>query len=165
MNTKIKLTLMSLAVIAFSSCSGNKSENSVTNENMPQGAAANADIKGEWLLENIVFNDSDYVRPVEEVPGVSQYIVFEDNTYFIRTNCNTISGEYVIKGDSITLGDGAMTEMACDNMATEDALRKMLPDIATVYIQNDTIARLDSRNPSEYIVLRRATEKKTSNLI
>ncbi|WP_289833357.1 META domain-containing protein, partial [uncultured Muribaculum sp.] len=78
--------------------------------------------------------------------------VFEDSTYFIKTNCNTISGTYTIKGDSIILGDGAMTEMACDNMAVEDALRRILPNIATVYIQNDSIARLDSRNPSEYIV-------------
>lgn len=75
MKIQIKLTLMPLAVIAFSSCSGNKSENSVTNENLSQDAVANADIKGEWLLDNIVFNDSDYVRPVEEVPDVRQYIV------------------------------------------------------------------------------------------
>jgi len=53
-----------------------------------------------------------------------------------------------------------MTEMACDNMAVEDALRRILPNIATVCIQNDSITRLDSRNPSEYIVLRKATEKK-----
>ena len=52
-----------------------------------------------------------------------------------------------------------MTEMACDNMATEDALRKILPNIATVYIENDSIARLDSRNPSEYIVLRKTSEE------
>ena len=83
MKIQIKLTLMPLAVIAFSSCSGNKSENSVTNENLSQDAVANADIKGEWLLDNIVFNDSDYVRPVEEVPDVRQYIVFEDNTNIV----------------------------------------------------------------------------------
>ena len=49
-----------------------------------------------------------------------------------------------------------MTEMACDDMSVEDALRRILPNVATVYIQNDSIARLDSRNPSEYIVLRKA---------
>lgn len=115
------------------------------------------DVHGQWYLENIVLSDSDYVRSSEEVPGSCQYITFEDSTYFIQTNCNTFSGSYTVKGDSITLGDGMMTEMVCDNMATEDAIRRILPNIATVYIQNDSIARLDSRNPSEYIVLRKAS--------
>ena len=151
---------MAFIAIAAVSCTGNKSNNSTADENLPQDAAAYADVKGQWYLENIVFSDSDYVRPSEEVPDVRQYIIFEDSTYFIQTNCNTFSGSYTVKGDSITLGDGAMTEMACDNMATEDAIRRILPNIATVYIENDSIARLDSRNPSEYIVLRKANERK-----
>lgn len=159
MKSEIKLCLIAFAAIGAMSCSGNKNETAVTNESMAQDVAAYADIKGQWNLENIVFSDSDYVRPSDEVPGVCQYIVFEDSTYHIHTNCNTFSGAFSIKGDSITLGDGAMTEMVCDNMATEDALRKILPNIATVYIENDSIARLDSRNPSEYIVLRKTSEE------
>ena len=46
-----------------------------------------------------------------------------------------------------------MPEKACDNMTVEDALRRMLPEIATAYIGNDSIARLDSSNPTGYIVL------------
>ncbi len=160
MKTHIKLTMMAIVAIAAVSCTDNKSESANADENQPQDVAAYADIKGQWYLENIVFSNSDYVRPSEEVPGKRQYIVFEDSTYFIQTNCNTFSGTYTIKGDSITLGDGAKTEMACDNMATEDAISRILLNIATVYIENDSIARLDSRNPSEYIVLRKATEKK-----
>lgn len=159
MKTNAKLMVMAFVAIAATSCNGNKNVNNTADENLPQNVAAYADIKGRWNMENIVFNDSDYVRPSDQVPGVSQYIEFEDSTYFIQTNCNTFSGAYAIKGDSITLGDGAMTEMACDNMATEDAIRRILPNIATVNIENDSIVRLDSRNPSEYIVLRKATDK------
>ena len=155
MTRKIILSVASALTILTASCGRNK-ENKETADNQHQETVANVDVRGQWYLENIVFNDSDYVRPSEEVPGVRQYIVFEDSTYFIQTNCNTFSGSFTVKGDSITLGDGAMTEMACDNMATEDAIRRILPNIATVYIQNDSIARLDSRNPSEYIVLRKA---------
>lgn len=150
---------MAFVAIIATSCTGNKIGNHIADENLPQDVTAYANIKGQWDMENIVFNDSDYVRPSEEVPGVSQYIEFEDSTYFIQTNCNTFSGAYVIKGDSIMLGDGAMTEMACDNMTTEDAIRRILPNIATVYVENDSIARLDSRNPSEYIVLKKVTDK------
>lgn len=99
------------------------------------------------------------MRPEEEVPGVAQYVIFDDSTYFIQTNCNSISGTYVVNGDSITLGDGAMTEMACDNMATEDILRQVLPLIKTIDEENDSIVRLNSLNGPEYIVMRKAAEK------
>ncbi len=157
MTRKSILSAATALTILTASCVGNK-ENKETVGNQQQETAANVDMRGQWYLENIVFSDSEYVRvrPDVRLSSIHQYIVFEDNTYFIQTNCNTISGTYAVKGDSIIFGDGMMTEMACDNMATEDAIRRILPNIATVYIQNDSITRLDSRNPSEYIVLRKA---------
>lgn len=53
-------------------------------------------------------------------------------------------------------GDGMMTEMACDNMATEDALRKILPSIVRMDMENDSIVRLCTDNHSQYIMLRKA---------
>ena len=100
------------------------------------------------------------MRPDETIHSVRQYISFEDSTYFIQTNCNTISGTYTIKGDSITLGDGAMTEMACDDMSVEDALRRILPDISTIDVQNDSVVRLNGSTPAECILLRKAFERK-----
>ena len=157
MTRKIILSVASALTILTASYGRNK-ENKETADNQHQETVANVDVRGQWYLDSIVFSDSEYVRvrPDVRLSSIHQYIVFEDSTYFIKTNCNTISGTYTIKGDSIILGDGAMTEMACDNMAVEDALRRILPNIATVYIQNDSIARLDSRNHSEYIVLRKA---------
>lgn len=126
-----------------------------------QTKTVSPDIRGQWYLENIVFSDSVNVRPSEEVPGVRQYITFnDDSTFYIQTNCNSISGGYEQKGDSIILGDGMMTEMACDNMAVEDALRKIHPAIVTLDVQNDSVMRLNTTVPSEYIVLIKATEKK-----
>ena len=100
------------------------------------------------------------VRPDEAVPGVNQYFLFEDSTYFIMTNCNSISGQYTVKGDSITLGDGAMTEMACDNMATEDALRRILPRISTMDTQSDSVIRLNGTTPAECILLKKSRQTK-----
>ncbi|TFU94409.1 META domain-containing protein [Barnesiella sp. WM24] len=155
MTRKSILSVATALTILTASCGGNKG-NKEAADNQQKETVANVDVHGQWYLDSIVFSDSDYVRPSEEVPRVLQYIVFEDSTYFIQTNCNTFSGSYTVVGDSITLGDGVMTEKACDNMATEDAIRRILPNIATVYIQNDSIARLDSHNPSEYIVLCKA---------
>ena len=142
------------ALLAAASCSGNRHPGATkTNDDTAVEDMANAGLRGRWYIENIVFSDSDYVRPQEATPGIRHYITFSASTYHIQTNCNSISGAYAVAGDSITLTDGAMTEKACDNMTVEDALRRMLPEIATAYIGNDSIARLDSSNPTGYIVL------------
>lgn len=137
-------------------CSGNKETKSDKFDNKAQAEVADADIRGQWYIENIVFSDSDYVRPDETSSSMKQYIVFEDSTYFIMTNCNTFNGPYTVKGDSIKFGDGAMTEMACDDMRTEDAIRRILPHISTIDVQNDSVVRLNGLAPAECILLRKA---------
>lgn len=145
-----------LFLIMTTGCSGNKETKSDRAGEEVQTEVANADIRGQWYIENIVFSDSDYVRPDETSSSMKQYIVFEDSTYFIMTNCNTLNGSYTVKGDSIKLGDGIMTEMACDDMQTEDALRRILPHISTIDVQNDSVVRLNGLVPAECILLRKA---------
>lgn len=144
-----------VALLMAAGCSGNKEVKSDRLDDKAKTEVADADIRGQWYIENIVFSDSDYVRPDETLSSMKQYIVFEDSTYFIMTNCNSISGSYTVKGDSITLGDGAMTEMACDDMRTEDALRRILPHISTIDVQNDSVVRLNGAVPAECILLRK----------
>lgn len=148
--------LIIIAALSFtaSSCSGAKDNKSEALD-VVTTIKADAYLRGQWAIENIVFNDSDYVRPDEAVPGTIQYIVFDDSTYSIMTNCNSISGSYTVNGDSITLQDGLMTEMACDNMETEDALRRILPDITSLDVENDSVVRLNGKTPAECILLRK----------
>lgn len=145
-----------LLMATVAGCSGNKGAKTDKVADAAQMETVNADIRGQWYIENIVFSDSDYVRPDETSSSLKPYIVFEDSTYFIITNCNSISGSYTVKGDSIKLGDGAMTEMACDDMRTEDALRRILPHISTIDVQNDSVVRLNGLAPAECILLRKA---------
>lgn len=147
---------VALLMAAATGCSGNKEAKSDKSDNKAQAEVADADIRGQWYIENIVFNDSDYVRPDETSSSMKQYIVFEDSTYFIMTNCNSFNGSYTVTGDSIKLSDGAMTEMACDDMRTEDALRRILPHISTIELQNDSVVRLSGMAPAECILLRKA---------
>lgn len=152
---------MMLPALVLASCSDNKE--SQTKEAAPaqeQEQKSSVDLRGQWYLENIVFDDTTSVRPADETPDVRQYITFTDSTFSIQTNCNSIQGEYKITGDSISIPVTLMTEMACENMATEDALRKVLPDIVTVEMQNDTVVRLGGRVPAECIMLVRAKEVK-----
>lgn len=157
-NPEIVMSLMgaTLLMATATGCSCNKEAKAVNADNAVQTEVANADIRGQWYIENIVFSDSDYVRPDETSSSMKQYIVFKDSTYFIMTNCNSLSGSYTVKGDTITLGGGAMTEMACDDMRTEDALRRILPHISTVDVQNDSVVRLNGSTPAECILLRKA---------
>jgi heat shock protein HslJ len=144
-----------VALLMAAGCSGNKEVKSDRLDDKAKTEVADADIRGQWYIENIVFSDSDYVRPDETSSSMKQYIVFEDSTYFIMTNCNSISGSYTVQGDSIRLGDGAMTEMACDDMQTEDALRRILPNISAIDVQNDSVVRLNGSAPAECILLRK----------
>lgn len=152
-NNMAFIAYAALLLVTVTGCSGRKDADKAGYES--ESAVVNTDIRGQWYIENIVFSDSDYLRPDEAVPGVSQYIVFEDSTYFIKTNCNSIAGSYTVNGDSILLGDGAMTEMACDNMETENALRLILPRISTIDAQNDSVIRLNGSTPAECILLRK----------
>ena len=153
---KSLIAVAALLMATATACTGNKETKADKVDNAAQTEVANADIRGQWYIENIVFNDSDYVRPDETSSSMKQYIMFEDSTYFIVTNCNSISGSYTVKGDSIKLGDGAMTEMACDDMRSEDALRRILPHISTIDVQNDSVMRLNGSAPAECILLRKA---------
>ncbi len=139
------------ALLMLTSCAGNKSAADVQSETVE--TEPTTDIVGQWLIENIVLNDSVSVRPAEVTPDAVQYVEFTDSTYSFVTNCNTIFGTYTLSGDSITFNAGGMTRMMCDNSASEDAINKMLPNIAVVDMVNDSVARLNSTNASEYIVL------------
>lgn len=147
---------VALLVATATGCTDNKEAKADKLDNNVKTEVANADIRGQWYIENIVFSDSDYVRPDETSSSMKQYIVFEDSTYFIMTNCNSFNGSYTVKGDSIKLGDGAMTEMACDDMRTEDALRRILPHISTIDVQYNSGMRLIGSSQVEYILLRKA---------
>lgn len=145
---KIKFLTILLLAVAAAACS--KAVNPAGSD-----AAPAPDITGRWLIESIVFNDSDYVRPAECVPGVEQSFTFTDSTYHVATNCNSMGGYYAIEGDSIMLGDGPMTEMACDNMDTEDALRRIMPGIVTVCLEGDSTMRLCTSSTESYILLKK----------
>lgn len=144
-------------LIGITSCSGgnnNSDKSKVGNSNDKEISAVN--IQGQWDIENVVENDSSYVRPSEIEQGITAYIDFkEDNTFGIMTNCNHLGGQYVQSNDSIQLKDILTTEIACDNMELEDMLKKVLPMVNTIDCINDSITRLNSYKGDSYIVLKK----------
>lgn len=142
-------------ISAMASCTGNKKPARITAEDVSY-KTADVDISGQWYIESIVFGDTVSIRPYERSASAHQYFEFTDSTYDIMTNCNAFHGSLTINGDSIRLDNGIMTEIACEDMATEEALRRILPQIVTVGVENDSTIRLNSATSSEYILLRKA---------
>lgn len=146
------------ATLLLASCSGNSNQTSATEQQNDSTEVAENSILGKWNIKNVVVSDSVYARPAEITPDVQQYISFEaDSTYSIVTNCNTISGSYILTGDSIMLNAGPATLMACENMQVEDLIKQVLPEISTVDFENDSTLRLNTPS-TKYIVLRKAAE-------
>lgn len=115
-------------------------------------------LNGKWNIVRIVLSDTAVVVPAKETPDCNQSITFNtDGSYYVLTNCNTICGGYTLSGDSLKLNDGIMTEMACDNMAVEDAMRQIIPFVTTVSFNGRNDARLSTADSKAYIEIHLAT--------
>ena len=112
-------------------------------------------ILGQWQIENIVMSDSENINPAEKESEETQKFDFvNDSTVSITTNCNTVNGSYTVKGDSIAFSRLFSTRMACPDMSVEDALQKVLPEVKTLDWTSDSVVRLNTATPSQYIVLK-----------
>lgn len=151
------VTFLTIAVLA-SSCGNNdrKQSSNPAFEDSGQPIRTGS-LDGQWNIENIVVNDTLYVCPSEKNLPQNSYIIFDDGSYSIMTDCNHIHGTYSLKRDSIVMHDVISTEIACENMLVENLLKRVLPDIRTVDFMNDSIVHLNSET-SAYIVLSRLKE-------
>ncbi len=139
-------------MIGAVSCRGSKTAQDAADE-----AGEVKPIQGQWLIENVVENDSSYVRPSEIEPGMNARIDFNaDHSFGIVTNCNHIGGQYAQSNDSISFANIFSTEIACDNMEVEDMLKAVLPHVNTIDCINDSITRLNTDRGEAYIVLKKA---------
>lgn len=112
-------------------------------------------VEGRWSIDRVQLSDSA-VLVIDTAVMAEQFVEFNaDSTYVVLTNCNSISGAYALNGDSITLADGAMTEMACDDMRAEDMLRVILPQISAYAVDGDSL-RLSAASQMARIELHRA---------
>ncbi len=65
MKLQIKPVLAAAAMTAViaTACSGKKENNTAITDQNTHNVVTYANIRGQWYIENIVFSDSDYVRP------------------------------------------------------------------------------------------------------
>ncbi len=65
----------------------------------------------------------------------------EDGTVTGNSGCNSLGGNYTVKGDQVTFKQIISTLMACDDprMAQEAVVQKVLTDTATLKIEGNTL--------------------------
>lgn len=150
----MKKILIMAAAAMVAACSNSNTDSNT--QPAACGESASTAILGEWNIANIVENDSTNVRPDEMAPpGRPQHFTFDtDSTFGITTNCNSLGGTYTLRGDSITFIDIMQTEMACDDMAAEQLLSRILPHVAAIDLINDSTLRLNT-SAEAYIILSR----------
>lgn len=162
----LKFILVGL-LIGLTACNGTKNASASEGDDKAKNdSQAPVSIVGQWEIENIVENDSSYIRPSEVEEGHTVRIDFRDgHTFGVMTNCNHIGGEYLQKKDSLVLKEISSTEMACDNMEIEEMLKKILPIVNSIDCLNDSITRLNSDKSDSYIVLKKKSlDYKTPSL-
>ncbi len=155
-----KLLLIFGAALLLASCNGKTSDsNKHAEEEAASDSISTQDLNRMWIIENVVLNDSVYVRPSEMQPDRDFYFTLaEDGSFGVNTNCNTIGGQYLQKGDSISFTNIFITEMACDDMKMEVLLTQILPEVNVVDVSMDSVIRLNT-NSSAYIVLKKSPYK------
>ena len=142
----MKKILIMAAAAMVAACSNSNTDSNT--QPAACGESASTAILGEWNIANIVENDSTNVRPDEMAPGRPQHFTFA------VPNCNSLGGTYTLRGDSITFIDIMQTEMACDDMAAEQLLSRILPHVAAIDLINDSTLRLNT-SAEAYIILSR----------
>lgn len=151
------LGIAAVALVALSSC-GSKDKKCCKGDETKTTDATEL-IKGEWSLDSIVMGDSVKIDVKGMASEQPQAMSFDaDSTFFVQTNCNTLRGDYILKGDSIKFDKALSTMMACPDMKVEDALTKILPAVKTVAFANDSTMTLKA--DSAYVTMSRAAVKK-----
>lgn len=143
-------------MFAAVSCAGKQDGKPVDVALDSEGVAQTQAVKGEWMIEDVVVNDTLCLRASDR----SCYFNFhDDGTFGISTNCNSFGGEYRLCGDSISFANVCWTEIACDDMAMEEVLKEVLPDVCAIDFINDSVAQLNANaTQGSRIVIKKSSD-------
>lgn len=99
------------------------------------GTAAKLDIDGKWTISS--------VAGVEVADSVAvPTIEFTKGSYHAEPGVNIVNGEYSVKGDVLTMGDGRRTMMAGPQaaMQLEDKIIEIMAEPLTVSLEGEVLS-------------------------
>ena len=151
------LIISAMSAALLCSCGGNGAADKADDTACDSVKCNMRKLPGKWNFVAIANDSINLDEAFIDSIGAGQGIVFgQDSTFSVVTNCNRIGGSYTATCDSIAFGDGFMTEMACDNMQVEDAVRFILSKLNAYTVESDSILRLTPDDANCYIVLKKA---------
>jgi heat shock protein HslJ/phosphoglycolate phosphatase-like HAD superfamily hydrolase len=117
---------------------GGANEDSATGNSADAAALENT----TWKLVEL---NGKPVAPAQRGPGAQITFVSRDHTIAANTSINSLSGEYTLTGERLTIAPGAMTKMAGPEplMQQERAFLAALRAVKSFRINADTLELLD----------------------
>ncbi|MDQ7960682.1 META domain-containing protein [Flavobacterium lindanitolerans] len=139
MKKNILIIALAFAAFACNKKEENKTEESVTTEEVQPAAAATIDLfDKEWKLEELNGKAIKLDTTFKKEP----LMVFQKGTGKLTGNggCNNFSGSYKLKDtDGIELSEGGATMMACPNLGIEGEFFKVFKQVKSYRIENNSL--------------------------
>ncbi len=155
----IRTIIAAVAIVTLAGCSSRRDDSGSgeTTESTENIQLDTAGLQGDWSL-------ASYRIDCESTcfEGRSRFILSfnePDNTFGLSTDCNRIGGKFDITNDTIRFKDMMATEMACDEMAVEESMLRLLNDstafaictgdtilFTAPYIGNATFVKVDTES-------------------
>jgi heat shock protein HslJ len=79
------------------------------------------DLEGRWYV--LTMRRQPFM-PAESLNGVT--LSFADSSFAGKAPCNSIAGDFVLKGANASFSNIIATKMACDQLEAENAILKLL---------------------------------------
>ena len=109
---------------------------------------------GRWRVEAYANPFKATMEETQVSPDESYTLRLHDTGIFsLTTDCNTISGEYSIDGQSLRFNNLSATELACEKEIVERSFKSQLPMVKSYNFPNDTSLCLLGREDNVLVKL------------
>lgn len=133
---KSTILLISASLFLFTGCS-------LLSNSQQSGMQKASDLNAKWQIISI--EDKAIAKKVNGKEPVFSFDLVKKE-YAAITGCNNLMGGFELKSpNKIKFSRGISTMMACDNMEVEQGLSRILTNISTYKVSNDTLSFLDAK--------------------
>ena len=93
----------------------------------------------EWQWIGFQQSDSPENRTVVPDPENYTLAFFSDNTYYVKADCNSGGGNYILEGDSLSLDPPVMTLIACGPESLDNEYLSLLSNVSSAAFENEQL--------------------------
>lgn len=155
-STIYKAVAVAMVSVAIGACNSTNKPADGGEKIIPDTAC----LQGEWHLESYRIDCAS--TQFDATSGHRLSFDESDSRFNLSTDCNMISGEFVIKADTIRFKNMLVTEMACDDMTVEQNMLRLLNDSTAYALCHGDTIDLTASGVGSAIFIRNVNDKNTS---